>query len=420
MCSLKKISVRLVKAKCVSLNLKGDYFFGESQRKLSGEWKLYVSDGKIFFEDKIEVLMSSQDVTLEPIGSEKNNCSILVADENGKGVWEDNFFMGGLAIENVDDQVSLVNIMDVESFVKSIMCFSFPDNNQLEYLKVQALVIRSAAIFLNKTAGNATEDDVHGKFENSIYCSVLNFEPSKLKEQYKGISGSCNAVVHQAVKDTEGKALVYKDEINAVPQCICCGGITEGVTEAVVRVCDSERISNIDLTEKDNLEQWIYNGGGSYCDHGEDKDLYNEILGHSSLNPKDLFRWTCCMTDVSINALLRNNFNSRIGKLKGIEVTERGTSGATKEMRIIGDLESVLFKEGDLDRMIGLMELPSKAFLIECSQKNGQLLFEFKGSGTGNGAGICHMGAMAMSKKGFTMEQIVSHYLPKFMIEKQY
>ena len=43
-----------------------------------------------------------------------------------------------------------------------------------------------------------------------------------------------------------------------------------------------------------------------------------------------------------------------------------------------------------------------------------------QGAGWGHGVGLCQIGALGMSLKGFSTEEILSHYFPGSQVKKLY
>ena len=46
--------------------------------------------------------------------------------------------------------------------------------------------------------------------------------------------------------------------------------------------------------------------------------------------------------------------------------------------------------------------------------------FVLKGAGWGHGVGLCQIGAAVMSTKGYTYQEILTHYFPSSTLEKIY
>ncbi len=417
----QNLKLKLCSGSQIRIILNGDYFFGESQRRLSGEWSLFVCDNKIYLEDKIEILMSADQVSLMPVNYE--NCGCKIIGENHIQSTEENIFKGNIIINFNDDIVTLVNEIDIENFVTSILCNNFQYNACVEYLKVQAVVVRSAALKLSKEWNDDLTSNVldsknndANKLEN---CSSLDLAACNLGDHYKGVPHTFNNAVYQAVKETEGLAFVYNDEVQNIPQTLCCGGITEEISDSISRICDSEQFLSIDLTENDNLERWLYSSPGSYCETINEETLKELPIDESEVQ-QSFYRWNKSFKEIYVSSILRNKFNANIGGIKEFLVQSRGTSGAIFQVLIKGEIGEFELSKEYIKTLVEQLELPSRSFIVERRRRRGEWYLDFAGVGVGSGTGICHIGAINMAQKGKTMEDIIQHYLPKIIIEKQY
>ena len=70
-------------------------------------------------------------------------------------------------------------------------------------------------------------------------------------------------------------------------------------------------------------------------------------------------------------------------------------------------------KELEIRRWLSSTHLYSSAFVVDkIADENGETCFLLKGAGWGHGVGLCQIGAAVMGEKGYTYEQILSHYYP--------
>jgi stage II sporulation protein D len=79
-------------------------------------------------------------------------------------------------------------------------------------------------------------------------------------------------------------------------------------------------------------------------------------------------------------------------------------------------------KDYEARRLLHPMFLYSSAVVIEkkMSADGKGLEFYYRGAGWGHGAGLCQIGALGMSLKGYSTEQILKHYYPGVTYEKIY
>ncbi len=230
-------------------------FFGESQRRLSGKWQLNVVDNKIFLEDEIEIIIASERVLLMPIKEDDNKCAVelneLSLDEyNGDELCSLMNFSGNIIIEKQEQYLIVLNVVDVEPFVMTVLNNCCPKATQLEYLKVQATIIRNAAILLvmDKFDSNQTLESLQA----SDYNSVLRSAADNLSELYVITPQEPNEMVRKAVEATHGMALVYNDKIMYVQQTV--HNDEERSKEAVSAVeCVSDLYNGEELNDYDNI-----------------------------------------------------------------------------------------------------------------------------------------------------------------------
>jgi SpoIID/LytB domain protein len=67
-----------------------------------------------------------------------------------------------------------------------------------------------------------------------------------------------------------------------------------------------------------------------------------------------------------------------------------------------------LFGELNIRRALSKSHLPSSFFVVDYVGSKIVLA----GGGWGHGVGLCQLGAVAMAKAGFTVEEILDHYYP--------
>ncbi len=217
----QRIKVELGSGRCVSLHMQGEYFFGESQRRLSGKWQLSVVDNKIFLEDEIEIIIASDRVYLMPINEDENMCAVELNENDkdeycGHELCSPMSFSGNIIIEKQEQHLIVLNVVDVEPFVMKVLNNCCPKATQLEYLKVQALVIRNAAILL--VMSKFDKNQAWDSLQAADYDSALRSAADNLSELYVVTPAEPNGLVQKAVEATHGMALIYNNKIMYVQQ----------------------------------------------------------------------------------------------------------------------------------------------------------------------------------------------------------
>lgn len=430
-----QVEVNLYLKASVTIHLKGSFFFGETQHRLTGEWKVNVRDNKLYIESEEQILISNEEVVLSPVFEE--DCGFKIIDNQQNSDHEElcNFYMGNLIICKNSDVVLIRNQVDIESFVRNILCHQFAFCKYIEFLKVQAVILRSAILNLSKKEGllSSNKKEIFPLLRNRSQLKIENlfFDTSKknLVNLYQGFPKKCNEIAHDAVTQTCGMVLVCNDELYCVSQTICCGGLTGGSTVEELedsecnmnRVCDTYQYTAIDLSSLQNLEQWIYYPEQCYCST-EDIGLINQLKLEQTDHKIMLFRWNDVLSSVKISSVLRNRLNINCGKVEGLEVVDRSVSGVTKCILVKGDNGKVYLKGDGLCKFINGNNLQSATFLVDSKRDvdTGEISFTFNGAGTGSGEGLCQVGALYLAKSGERMETILQHYFKGVYIEKQY
>lgn len=96
-----------------------------------------------------------------------------------------------------------------------------------------------------------------------------------------------------------------------------------------------------------------------------------------------------------------------LGRIEALEVRERGRSGRTTRLRVVGT-GGAIDVVGELRIRKALGGLRSSMFLVESERDGGR--FVLRGGGHGHGVGLCQHGAMGMAEAGKSHEQILGHY----------
>ena len=121
------------------------------------------------------------------------------------------------------------------------------------------------------------------------------------------------------------------------------------------------------------------------------------------------FRWTRELTAVQLQQALSSLAPSRSFLPKQLTVLKRGSSGRVLALEIRGEDNQapvVLRLDGIRRR---LRQLPSTLFVVHSV---GGGVWKFSGGGFGHGAGLSQAGAVDLARRGWTTEQILSHYYP--------
>ncbi len=148
----------------------------------------------------------------------------------------------------------------------------------------------------------------------------------------------------------------------------------------------------------DNLVSFLEAPPSSYCGTA------------SNQGGPDRFRWTVTRSAADLDRLLGPR---RLGRVRSIEVQERGVSGRAKLIKIVGSSRSETVR-GELTIRQTFGNLRSALFVVEV--KDGAATF--RGGGFGHGVGLCQTGAIGMAEVKKSYREILSHYYPGSVLRK--
>ena len=126
---------------------------------------------------------------------------------------------------------------------------------------------------------------------------------------------------------------------------------------------------------------------------------------------------------------LKNSKKNKSGEfsLVGMEVVKRSSSGRVKELEIRSNFGKVILRGDEIRSVLrrpvpGNPPLRSTLFKLKIKQgpSRKQDIIIATGAGYGHGIGLCQMGAIGMSTKGYQYDKILKHYYRDIDIYRAY
>ena len=335
-----------------------------------------------------------------------------------------------------NDKFNIINVLDLQTYLKGVVPNEMPVSFGLEALKAQAVAARNYA---NRPQNAYKNYDVC----DSTACQV-----------YYGMN-SQKEISDKAVDETKGIYALYKDEPILALYSSTAGGI-------------SEDWKNVYAPNQPNTPSKPYLV--SVCDDANQKflktekevrDFYsNKTLSYDIKSPR--YRWVVEWETPELEAVLNKTLveQSRAGLvepkfdgsytlegLKDIKVLKRGNSGKALEIEIV-------FKNGTFKvmRELGIRRvlkknnamLASGNFFVDkteskkeekVEQEESKAVFSFEkfihpdenkvekfvltGGGFGHGVGMSQYGAGYMAQMGKKYDDILKHYYSGITLKKK-
>lgn len=435
------ISVGILSAETIDIDLCGE--FNVAGTAVTGPQTVSVTpDGQIAWQGSV----FSEPLLFEPVRpSEVFEIKDVVIGVNFHWERRENQRFSGSAKFIVENgKLTIINILPVEDYLKSVISSEMSANASLELLKAHAVISRSwllAQIEKNKkildsgaaySACTETEDERLKWYDREDH---VNFDvcADDHCQRYQGVTRQTTHKVAEAVNATRGQVLAYDGELCDARFSKCCGGVFEefeNCWEPKHYVYLRARMDNVDsesfpdLKVEENACKWIDGRPDAFCNTA-DAEILSQVLNNYDQETTDFYRWTVRYTQAEIAELVRTRSGIDFGDIIDLQPIERGTSGRLVRLRFVGTKRTmVIGKELEIRRTLSQSHLYSSAFTIERHDIDPETgipaAFTLRGAGWGHGVGLCQIGAAVMGARGYGYQQILGHYFPDSILIDYY
>ena len=286
---------------------------GQIHLKLHGAYEINIGDEKTILQDGEELKLDSSSEYL------KEGRMVLIPQSAEAGVEIQSIersygapvYSGRIEIAKDSGGLLLINEVDLETYLYSVVPSEMPASYELEALKAQAVCARSYAyrqILANGYASYGAHVD------DSVSYQVYNNLPKDEK-------------VIQAVNETAGEVLKFEGEVATTYYFSTSCGYTTNETIWKNGVEENSYISGkllndsmdrLELREEAAFREFILNEEYETYDSGE-----------------SWYRWE---VTVPVEHLTKNvNQVEKIGEIQNIEVTERNDGGVVQKVLVTGE-----------------------------------------------------------------------------------
>jgi len=309
-----------------------------------------LSGDKVRFNNSNEV---APDFTIEP-------------EIDGTLIVEGMRYRGVLRIFVFEGKLCVVNILNLESYVASVVGSEMGDKFSPAALAAQAVAARTYALYYIQKSSLKPWDITTGT-EAQVYRGV-NIETDSARD---------------ATCSTKGFVLTYEGKVFPAFYSSTCGGCTSSA-EFVFG-------GKLDITPL---------RGGVECYYCEKSPYY---------------RWNTTVPEEEILKIVRTS-GAEPSSVKSITLAETDIAKRGKFVEIVTDLGVQRIGIDKFRASLGYNRLRSALFTVE--KKDGN--FIFSGKGWGHGVGMCQWGAEGMAKQGFSPEEILKYYYPACEVTRIY
>ena len=364
-----------------------------------GDYEFTVEAGEKFtvFDGDERLRRSDRRFIIEPEDPTKSIDVTTI--ERGQGTPS---YQGTLEISQEKEGLLLLNDLDVEDYLTRVVPSEMPASYEMEALKAQAVCARTYA-YRQIKANAYSQYGAH--VDDSTNYQVYNNTASSERTD-------------TAVMETYGQMVFYGDNpAETYYFSTSCGHTTDGTIwgadqSAVpylkgVSLTDGRTVMK-ELRDNESFEKFI---------RDKDEKTYDSTF--------PMYRWETKITNRSLEEKITG-----IGEIQTLAVTERGTGGIAKKLKVYGSegetvisgesqIRSTLgstelvYKKNDGKTLTGWSNLPSAYIAIDETardEESGLRTFTIWGGGYGHGVGMSQNGAQQMAREGMDYEDILTFF----------
>jgi stage II sporulation protein D len=290
--------------------------------------------------------------------------------------WEDRPYRGELSIVTSDNQnqCDLIQMMDLEHYLSTLLAKEMNANWPIEALKAQAVAARSYAYHKIITDEESKKNG---------YKTHFHLENSE-RHQVSGHFEDANSNTDRATYETRGEILTSKrGEILPIFFHSKCGGKT--VTPEHVW---SNRVDGYVEVEC----KFCHKHGQKTWQHSMSKTQFKQILLNGI---SKYYNQTTTMRD-------------RLQMMPDDE--------SERDFKIIKNGKPIDIKKAVLRKILGRTEIKSNNFRVHIDGERVSIV----GEGNGHGVGLCQFGALELAQRGYKYKDILQHYFPNHVFKKIY
>ena len=314
-------------------------------------------------------------------------------------------------VSHPDGTADLFNILDVDTYLKSVISSEMSADAPLEFLKAHAIVSRSWVVgkmlhlHAEESVGKVLSPNEIVTWEDTADHCGFDVCADDHCQRYQGVARVNESVV-KAIDETSGVILADADG-NVIDARFskCCGGRTE---------LFSSCWQDVDYQYLPSIEDPYCNPSRLPAERLS--RVLDSVLMKYDRATGDYYEWTAEVSGEEIRRRMLEKHGIDTGEILRLEADRRGPSGRITRLAIISERGTFhVGKELEIRRLLSDKCLYSSRFDI-LSADDGK--FILKGHGWGHGVGLCQIGAAVMAAEGATCEEILQHYYPNTDLKK--
>ena len=370
----------------------------------------------------------------------------VTGDSSVRTWFKDYRYYGGFRYERISGgNLTVVNVVDLETYIKGVIPYEMSNSWPLEALKVQAVCARSYAyVNIQANKHSAYHFDVCNTTDCQVYYGAGSYNSSY----------QANDRTDQAVDETAGEYAWYNGEVIEAFYSSSHGGASESVYNVwgsslsqYPYLCGVEDPYEADMDSRNAYSSWTVSyTSGQLAQRLQDRG-YNASSGIDSLTLTysdlgNVIRVRVTYGNGESNDLSPTSIRSVFG-VSSIRFTVNGqgtTSGTSSGGLTVNggsafdeqDTYSIISGGGTTTQVErgDLYAISGSGSIAPAGESTGTgtgtpsgtqvtvsgSSYTFQGSGNGHQLGLSQYGAWAMAERGFTYEEIIEFYYPGVLV----
>lgn len=363
-----------------------------------------------------DVLHVGETVTVYPKNRMGSICIQSLQRSQGMPAYE-----GVLEITRGDNGFSIVNCLDLETYLKYVVPSEMPSTYPEEALKAQAVCARTYAVSqMQEHRLDGYEADVDDTISFQVYNNIPRQESTDA-----------------AVDETKGQIMIWQNmPIQAYFFSTSCGFTSSD--QVWGNDTSAGYLESISVSEE-AVEAMA--AGGAMAQYGTDKINLDDYLLHPQ--PGDFeseepwYRWSVSFPWEEIEKRASAQF-PETGKLEDISVTARSDGGAAIAVLLTGSEETAIIEneyhvreflspqgfsliKNDGNVSTSQKLLPSAYLSLAISRNDcGPDAVIIHGGGYGHGVGMSQNGAKCMAEEGWNWQEILKTFYHGITFENEF
>ena len=321
------------------------------------------------------------------------------------GHWDgvvDREYRGVMELRLVGRRVTVVNVLDTETYLRGVVPSEMPATYPLAALRAQAVAARGQALI---KAGRQ-------RHEGFDLCATQHC-------QVYGGATIEDARSDRAVAETWGEVLVYEGRLADTLYSSTCGGHTANNEDYWVDQKPVPYLRGVpDFEPEDGVAYEMPL-------EGEELGRYLKYAPRVNCNQPqyaktDKIRWWSVVPREELEETLRGTVGE-VGTLLEVRVSDRAESGLVRQLDIVGT-EAVYRVRGGPAVKQALGGLNSAMFAVETHTDENDLpvVFVIWGAGGGHSVGMCQVGAAGLADEGWDYQRILAKYYTGCRVVRRY